>query len=923
MDVTKLKSQLRAHWVKDIQDIVADAQLGTAVGSGSGSGGSGSYTAGTGIDITGNIISVDVTDIINTNQGLSESGNTIKVARVADGGVAIDGTGRLQIDVTDIFDDEYGLSETGNNLIIHLDTDSGLDFDAGDGHLVVNAGPGLDIASNAVRIGVPTTLTTSTTNQASGTTHEHAITSTTDGLSDTDTLLRSSAYGNLLLNKIKVNEVTDYDGASDLTIAPTLALDLRPDGDSITFDDADLVWESDNFLDDPLTISGLRIANNGSKVQLSIGRIKADELEVRMFTADEVRVNRGEEWWAKSYGIVQTEFDTPTAIDDTVAVWFEDSPVYAGQVFDDGDWVMIQYFDDSSGLSIERFWFVVVASSYLAGTDRHRLTLRLKDGSTSGKTIQKGALGIGMGASGQGYIYLSTLDSNDGPYIQTATWSSNPYTAGNRTAHTRYGNLEGILDYGATQTWGIAAGNDLSVNPSTHPHLFDGFSVDETNGLRLFNSAIELYNSGTKAVEIQPDGDVWFGADVDSGDEGISFYHQASSGKIRIGDISAGYMIWDPDAGGAGVGQLLFKDYDSGSFTTRVYVDTDGRVKAGSGSVWLDENGIGLYGESATYAVENALTFNQAVNGDVLSRIYSTYVLANFENILAIESGVTNPQVGNIRLRAYNAASTHTLDFVVRHSSLAGGDQSIYIYDSIEGYHVQFEPGGGTTFYENVLFLEDLLVDGIMKANGDGAITSNPSAADTTYGWKMALRSSGTAIGVAEGTSEQTLALKGAGWLGYFQSNPSDDATATSPDGNALFAVNDNYMFTSADLGEAWNDVTIDDTAEWGNKSVANYHKAQYKRHGDLVMFRGVMKNKGGSTANADVLFTLPAGYRPDKEIIMSTVMNGSPSDNTDYPCRIQVDDADGKVRVYTTVGIDKASGFLALDGLSFSLADA
>jgi hypothetical protein len=54
--------------------------------------GEGRYVAGDGIDFTGNIISVDVTDIIDTNYGLTENSNNIQVNLDVLGGLSFDGT---------------------------------------------------------------------------------------------------------------------------------------------------------------------------------------------------------------------------------------------------------------------------------------------------------------------------------------------------------------------------------------------------------------------------------------------------------------------------------------------------------------------------------------------------------------------------------------------------------------------------------------------------------------------------------------------------------------------------------------------------------------------------------------------------------------------------------------------------------------
>lgn len=190
--------------------------------------------------------------------------------------------------------------------------------------------------------------------------------------------------------------------------------------------------------------------NSGGWRQLTTHTIKADELHVRVFIADTVRVDVGEEYWGKSMGIVYADFTTPASIGGTVTAIFEDSVALTGAVFADNDWIMISTVEIGTGLEVNQIWGQVSGYTNLGadanGVGRQSWTFTLRNGPTN-LLIKKGRLAVDFGASGQGYVHLSTLDSADGPWIQIGTWAgANPYTSGNRTIRTQIGNLSPISD---------------------------------------------------------------------------------------------------------------------------------------------------------------------------------------------------------------------------------------------------------------------------------------------------------------------------------------------------------------------------------------------------------------------------------------------------------------------------------------------
>lgn len=133
-------------------------------------------TAGDGIDIVGQLVSVDLA----TTSGLQFSG------------------GELLVGAGD------GIEVLANSVAVDLATNSGLTFSSGD-----------------LALGTPATLTPSTTNSVTTTTHSHDITSSSDvGTSapGVNTLLHATSTGSLILGALTVKGNVDVTNGGDLTV---------------------------------------------------------------------------------------------------------------------------------------------------------------------------------------------------------------------------------------------------------------------------------------------------------------------------------------------------------------------------------------------------------------------------------------------------------------------------------------------------------------------------------------------------------------------------------------------------------------------------------------------------------------------------------------------------------------------------------
>lgn len=322
------------------------------------------------------------------------------------------------------------------------------------------------------------------------------------------------------------------------------------------------------------------VAGITGKSALTIGNIQADELAVRIFVADETRVDRGDEYWTKSYGIVAEDFVLPTTLESTVDITFEDSPALTGAIFSNNDWLLIRRLEIDAGLTLFNAWGQVTGYTD-NGDGTQTWTFTLKQGPTGAsedtRTIAKGSLAIDFGASGAALIHLSVIDDAGAPYIKMRRWSgANPYSPSNYTTYVQIGNLNNI-----TNTYVTPNGDGLYIRSTAGE---DKFIIADDNGLQLRGTDLTLYDGGTQTVNINAAGDdVWIG--LGSADKRLSWNGTTLS-------IEGDVII----TGGSGIASLS----DAGSLATAddlddvadgsTYKRTNANEKTGAGRAYTAIN---------------------------------------------------------------------------------------------------------------------------------------------------------------------------------------------------------------------------------------------------------------------------------------------------------------------------------------------
>lgn len=167
-----------------------------------------------------------------------------------------------------------------------------------------------------------------------------------------------------------------------------------------------------------------------------------------------------------------------------------------------GDFVVLQ--TAPSGVAQIESMRITSSATIVSGGYRYTVTRNL-DGSGANAWVA----GDAVVDITDGYIDLtstSTMLNHFGPviaiYDRTSVGSWNGLTP-----VTAMGNLRNFVDI-STDTYGFALGNNLTLTPSTG---FIGMTGDVSNGLRLFNTPLRMFNGATETVHIQGWNDIWIG----------------------------------------------------------------------------------------------------------------------------------------------------------------------------------------------------------------------------------------------------------------------------------------------------------------------------------------------------------------------------------------------------------------------------
>lgn len=327
------------------------------------------------------------------------------------------------------------------------------------------AGNVYDLSANrTIAMGVPATLAVASVNSASGTTHSHAITSSSNPgaaarLLATDalgylTIPRLTLTDRLLINALTANLYLK-DTSTGFQSATTNVVTPQPNN----------IWRNTTYVSG---LSGWNIDDAG-RVEFEDGLFRG-ELKSSVLTVNEIQATAG------TLGVFYSASTLDTAC--TTAASLEGSFNFNAKNSDAGQMLFsvndVVYFKTWTGSGTSVAWAVITArvdhSTYTT------YTATLKSGSTS-TTFPAGTAIADYGPSGTGFITLSadgTVGSS--PNMTMATHAGSPWNA--QTILMRAGNLNGSYGY-ASDIYGVGIGQyDVSQSWLT---------FDTTNGLRIGN----------------------------------------------------------------------------------------------------------------------------------------------------------------------------------------------------------------------------------------------------------------------------------------------------------------------------------------------------------------------------------------------------------------------------------------------------
>ena len=562
-----------------------------------------SVSAGTGLT-GGGTLPAGITLNVGQGSGITVDTSNVSVRRATTSGLSFDSSYALQVDDS-IAGAGLGISGKVMSLADGV-AGAGLSINSTTKAISVSAGNGISVASSpsAVAINLAATSGLNTTsglavgagNGVSVLTDTVAVRrATTSGLSFSGGGLAVGA-GNgvsVLTDTVAVDQsyAFAWTAAHTFSARPTFSAGATVSaGQTMRFGaDVDLQRGGTNVLTlgtgDAMRsssyqsgVSGWGVSDAGD-AEFNNVRVRG-ELATTVFRFNEISATAGTLGVYMSASVVHADFTTPSAISGTVSgVQIKNStPSAAVALFAAGDRLQVRVWN---GTALVNAWFTVGASPTVS-TGYTTYTLTLESGSTSA-LVGAGTAIVDHGTATAGAAITLTADGSIGsaPNISLVTNTGSPWTT--NTLRMRVGNLRNSYDYGATDIYGFATGDNATAFAS----------VDSTNGFRVVRSSVARFqvdasgnlslnnSSGNAVISMDTGGNASIAGVLNVGTSGGIY-----QGTGTFATPTTGLKIWNA----SGVGRIA--GYDTG--VLQWYANSDGTLKAGGGDVTLDSDGISL-----------------------------------------------------------------------------------------------------------------------------------------------------------------------------------------------------------------------------------------------------------------------------------------------------------------------------------------
>jgi len=588
------------------------------------------------------------------------------------------------------------------------------------------------------------------------------------------------------------------------------------------------------------------------------------------------------------------------------------------------------------------------------GENTRAFTATLRAGSTAPAAgMEYVRLGNTTDLNRQGAVYL-TADDSGAPFIDIVndvTSHANWGTAAK--VKVRIGRLNGIVG-GATANYGIWSGTGTAST--------DSWVKMAEDGILLNNVPLKMYSGALQTVDFSANGNLKIGTNVANASTtalswngttlaingAITAQSGSIAGVLSIGTSggiyqgtgtfatpTTGLKIWND----SGVGRIA--GYNSG--VLQWYANSDGTLKAGGGDVTLNGDGISLVSwvlSRGQLSLINGYRFS--AGSTTFCGLYAFTESDGQTNLLLRNHGATDPE---ITIEAQDTSTTGVNRSVVTitansplYSTTARLDaNAICLYG--KGLRVVLSGSDST-----------VAAGGTLYTSGDTTVGGGLNVGNTTGAAAGAIKASGDVsandaaftggLNVGTATGALTGQIKGA--TATFTGDVSANDAVFSGNVNAVsLYLSGNIDATGwiiggtvgATLGDfdtlqvntelksvwsaTWINTGITFSASWSNFAAdeTTWSFARYKRVGDLVFLRGMIKRASGTGLSISP-FTLPANFRPAKRLICAVM--ALRTGQTEEAIRADV--LSTGVVQFSNIGTTSAYDYISLNGIVFSV---
>ena len=486
-----------------------------------------------------------------------------------------------------------------------------------------------------------------------------------------------------------------------------------------------------------------------------------------------------------------------------------DTTIDFGKAMTNGHFVLVRSHTTSGSTAVE----YIQVGTLVSGTE-YNVTRDLSSGNDPDPAWPEGTPFMVSGTTGTGRIDMVAYTGTGTPRISVMGQGS---TYNDQREFVRMGNLDGGWDY-ISPVYGFAAGRYAAGLPNLTIDQTSGVRINRYTGatnqtlgqwntsgevligdqdnehIKISSTSVQFIDNTTVYTDLTAGaltlGDSAGGEYVVIDSVGIDMFAGgtstikmwANSGDARFGTTAGGNMLWDADGGGSG--QLLFR----GGTTTQAYIDTDGTLTAGGGSVKLDSEGMTIIG-SSSYTRDLAVAWEDTSGNEVaeIAGFYdsSTIVLIPWH---------TGPSK-HTALDIYSKAASTSYTAQTRIGAYIGGSSSyqarVYLYAGSTPEALIGAGAGEITVTPTYTYINpDLLVNsGLWVGVSSGSVSNGVIVAEDYIVGKGGIRS-GTVYDPGAGNISAS-GYVSTGGDGRFGGGVRAGSTADVVDGNVEAS---NYM---------------------------------------------------------------------------------------------------------------------------------